>query len=178
MTPPPHLSSGDLARATGLTARAIRFYEEQGLLRPAVVSEGGHRRYTAEELERLKLIADLRELGLSLCDIRGALELRSGCDGGEELARRFQEVLRRHVQAAEQRLARLRRVKRELLSALETIEERLRCSESGCPCDAAEGDASPRIVRQVSQGTLCRSDAGPEPEPDVGAESDPGTPVS
>ncbi len=171
MAPPPHLSSGDLARATGLTARAIRFYEEQGLLRPAVVSEGGHRRYTADELERLKLIADLRELGLSLCDIRGALELRSGCDGGEELARRFQEVLRRHVQAAEQRLARLRRVKRELLSALETIEERLRCAER-CPCDVAEGEASPRIVRLVSRGALCRGGADPEPEPD--AETGPG----
>src|SRR5690242_7819877 len=45
------LSSGDLARATGHTVRAIRFYEEEGLLKPAVVSEGGHRRYTHDDLE-------------------------------------------------------------------------------------------------------------------------------
>ena len=63
------LSSGDLARATGNTVRTIRFYEEEGLLRPAEVSEGGHRRYTEEDLERLRLIIDLRELGLALCEI-------------------------------------------------------------------------------------------------------------
>ena len=45
------LSSGDLARATGNTVRTVRFYEEQGLLKPAVVSCGGHRRYTRETLE-------------------------------------------------------------------------------------------------------------------------------
>ena len=75
-------SSGDLARATGNTVRTIRFYEEQGLLRPAVVSEGGHRRYTEEDLERLRLIADLRELGVPLSEIRTVLDLRSGCNTG------------------------------------------------------------------------------------------------
>ncbi len=59
-------SSGDLARATGNTVRTIRFYEEEGLLMPAVVSGGGHRRYTEDDLERLRLIGDLREIGLSL----------------------------------------------------------------------------------------------------------------
>ena len=63
-------SSGDLARATGNTVRTIRFYEEQGLLQPAEVSEGGHRRYTEADLEKLRLIADLRELGLPLSQIR------------------------------------------------------------------------------------------------------------
>ncbi len=56
-------SSGDLARSTGNTVRTIRFYEEQGLLRPAVISEGGHRRYTEEDLEKLRLIGDLRFSG-------------------------------------------------------------------------------------------------------------------
>ena len=77
------LSSGDLARATGTTVRTIRFYEEEGLLKPAVVSDGGHRRYTEDELERLRLISDLRELGLSLCEIRSILDLRSGCNNAE-----------------------------------------------------------------------------------------------
>ena len=156
------LSSGDLARATGITARAIRFYEEQGLLRPAVVSEGGHRRYTAGDLERLRLISDLRELGLSICEIRGALELRSGCEGGVELAQRFQQVLRSHIQQAEQRLSRLRRVKRELQSALEAIEERLTCAESR---HVGEKGESPRVVRLVTQGTLRDTAATSDPRP-------------
>jgi DNA-binding transcriptional MerR regulator len=150
------LSSGDLARATGVTARAIRFYEEQGLLRPALLSGGGHRRYTPGDLERLRLIAGLRELGLSICAIRGALELRTGCEGGVGLEQqKFQEVLRTHIRQAEQRLTRLRRVKRELQSALDAVEERLaRLGGSRHPADLAEGSgASPLIVRLVAQGS-------------------------
>jgi len=168
------LSSGDLARATGLTARAIRFYEEQGLLRPAVVSEGGHRRYTAGDLDRLRLIADLRELGLPIGEIRAALELRSGCEGGLELAQRFQEVLRGHIQQAEQRLGRLRRVKRELQAALDAIEARLACDESRCPCDGAEDVRSPRIVRLVTDGALCGAGAPRVAARDAGLPSSDG----
>ncbi len=113
-----YLSSGDLARATGNTVRTVRFYEEQGLLKPAVVSGGGHRRYTAQDLERLRLILDLRELGLSLFDIRAFLELRAGCSSAAEFAVRARDVLLRHLDRAEARLEQLRRVKRELRRAL------------------------------------------------------------
>ena len=92
------LSSGDLARATGSTVRTIRFYEEEGLLKPAVVSDGGHRRYTEDDLDRLRLISDLRELGLSLCEIRSILEIRTGCRNAAEFAMRFQEVLTGHLE--------------------------------------------------------------------------------
>jgi MerR family transcriptional regulator, Zn(II)-responsive regulator of zntA len=149
------LTSGDLARATGSTLRAIRFYEQQGLLAPAVVSDGGHRRYTADDLERLRLIGDLRELGLSLSEIRSALELRTGCAGGAELAQRFQELLLGHIAQAERRLERLRRVKRELEAALGTVQKRLTCAEASCPCEVQEASTSARIVKLVAQGSLC-----------------------
>jgi DNA-binding transcriptional MerR regulator len=154
------LSSGDLARATGCTPRAIRFYEEQGLLRPAQVSGGGHRRYTAGDLERLRLIADLRELGLPLSDIRTALELSSGAKTGVELAARFREMLVDHIAQAEQRLTRLRRVKRELEAALQAIQTRLACGEA-CPCEVGDAASSPRIVRLLARESLC----GVPPEP-------------
>src|SRR6266536_2741636 len=106
------LSSGDLARAAGTTVRTIRFYEEEGLLKPAVVSDGGHRRYTEDDLEKLRLISDLRELGLSLGEIRAVLELRAGCRTAGELAGRFQSVLMSHIDQAQRRLDRLKRVKK------------------------------------------------------------------
>jgi DNA-binding transcriptional MerR regulator len=148
----PELSSGDLSRATGCTPRAIRFYEEQGLLRPTVVSEGGHRRYSGEDLERLRLISDLRELGLSLQEIRTALELRAGCETGGEFAVRFQEILLGHIRQAEQRLTRLRRVKRELEAALGAVQLRLRCQEEACPCEEAPAVEGPRLVRVLGKG--------------------------
>ncbi len=159
----PEYSSGDLARATGNTVRTIRFYEEQGLLRPAVVSGGGHRRYTGEDLDKLRLIADLRELGLPLSEIRAVLDLRSGCNTAAEFAERFQEVLLGHIRAAEQRLERLRRVKRELTEALAAIQSRLSCDgevEHDCPCSVAEALGSMRIVKVLARGGLCRHGRG------------------
>ncbi len=150
------LSSGDLARATGNTVRTIRFYEEEGLLKPAVVSDGGHRRYTDEDLERLCLISDLRELGLALCEIRAVLELRTGCHSAAEFAIRFQQVLAVHLEHAQRRLERLRRVKKELLDALASIQERL--SSAGveqCPCVVAEEAHAPRIIRVLARQQGC-----------------------
>lgn len=154
--PQADLSSGDLARATGTTVRTIRFYEEEGLLKPAVVSDGGHRRYTEDDLERLRLISDLRELGLSLCEIRSILEIRSGCHNAAEFAMRFQEVLAGHLDQAQRRLERLRRVKKELFDALASIQERL--SSSGveqCPCAVAEAEDAPRIVKVLARQQGC-----------------------
>ncbi|HYD39308.1 MAG TPA: MerR family transcriptional regulator [Anaeromyxobacter sp.] len=150
------LSSGDLARATGNTVRTIRFYEEEGLLRPAVVSEGGHRRYTADELERLRLITDLRELGLALCEIRSVLELRNGCRTAAEFALRFQQVLAGHLEQAQRRLERLRRLRKELLDAVETLGAGLGTGgEGACPCAVAEAEHAPRIVRVLARQSGC-----------------------
>jgi DNA-binding transcriptional MerR regulator len=121
------------------------------------VSGGGHRRYTGEDLEKLRLIGDLRELGLPLSEIRAVLDLRSGCKTAAEFAERFEEVLLGHIRAAEQRLDRLRRVKRELIEALGAIQSRLKCDvEHACPCAIAESLGSMRIVKVLARDGLCR----------------------
>ncbi len=178
------LSSGDLARATGNTVRTIRFYEEEGLLKPAEVSDGGHRRYTEDDLERLRLISDLRELGLSLCEIRSILEIRSGCHNAAEFAMRFQQVLAGHLDQAQRRLERLRRVKKELYDALAAIQERL--SSSGveqCPCAVAEAEGAPRIVKVLARQQGCcghgvhAAPPAAEPSPEEGPARDRRRPV-
>jgi len=157
------LSSGDLARATGHTVRAIRFYEEEGLLKPAVVSEGGHRRYTQDDLERLQLISDLRELGLSICEIRSVLEIRTGCHTASEFALRFQQVLAGHLEQAQRRMERLRRVKRELLDALTSLGEGLSAAADQCPCAVADAAHAPRIVRVLARQPGCCGHARHDP---------------
>lgn len=150
------LSSGDLARATGHTVRTIRHYETAGLLAPAEVSDGGHRRYTEADLERLKLIVDLRDLGLSLCEIKSLLELRSGCQTAAEFATRFRQVIEVHLEAAQGRLERLRRMRREILASLSLVEERLR-GTGGAQCACAVGEAleAPRIVKVLARQAGC-----------------------
>jgi DNA-binding transcriptional MerR regulator len=65
----------DVADQTGLTTRAIRYYEEVGLLEPAARSEGAYRLYDASDLERLRYIKTMRDdAGFSLAQIGELLE--------------------------------------------------------------------------------------------------------
>jgi MerR family transcriptional regulator, repressor of the yfmOP operon len=65
----------EVAAETGLTTRAIRYYEELGLLEPAARSEGAYRLYDTSDLERLRYIKELRdEAGFSLAAIGQLLE--------------------------------------------------------------------------------------------------------
>ncbi|MEV5549895.1 MerR family transcriptional regulator [Streptomyces sp. NPDC052309] len=67
------LTIGELARATGLTVRTIRYWSDEGVLPPVARSAGGYRLYDAESAARLELIRTLRELGLGLDDVRRIL---------------------------------------------------------------------------------------------------------
>ncbi|HEX7185779.1 MAG TPA: TipAS antibiotic-recognition domain-containing protein [Thermoanaerobaculia bacterium] len=64
---------GELARHTGLTIRALHHYDEIGLLSPSHRSAAGYRLYDAGDLARLLQILSLRQLGLSLEEIRDSL---------------------------------------------------------------------------------------------------------
>jgi DNA-binding transcriptional MerR regulator len=71
---------GDVARRTGLAVSAIRFYSDEGIVRPAGLSAAGHRQYDLRAIARLELIRTLRDLGTGLDDIRrhldGEMDLR------------------------------------------------------------------------------------------------------
>ncbi|WP_373300590.1 MerR family transcriptional regulator [Streptomyces chromofuscus] len=65
------LTIGAFARASRLTPKALRLYDELDLLRPARVDPGtGYRYYAADQLERARLVAWLRRLGMPLARIR------------------------------------------------------------------------------------------------------------
>ncbi|MCG6956984.1 MAG: MerR family transcriptional regulator [Gemmatimonadetes bacterium] len=68
------LKVGELARRTGLTVRTLHHYDDIGLLSPSRRTPAGHRLYALTEVRRLQQIASLRQLGLSLEDIRGCLD--------------------------------------------------------------------------------------------------------
>lgn len=68
------ISIGELARRTGLTVKAIRFYSDRGLVPPTDRSPAGYRRYDLAAVARLDLVRSLRELGLDLGIIRRILD--------------------------------------------------------------------------------------------------------
>ena len=85
-----------MATATGLTVRTLHYYDEIGLLVPSERNNVGHRRYSADDLQRLYRIARLRKLGMSLDDIGHALD-----DAGW----RLEPALHRHIDQLDRQLA-------------------------------------------------------------------------
>ena len=68
----------EVEQRTGLTAKAIRLYESKGLLKPARETENDYRDYTEEDVSRLKNIAILRKLDLSVAEIKEWTDGQSG----------------------------------------------------------------------------------------------------
>ena len=101
------LTIGELARATGLTVRTIRYWSDEGVLVPVTRSTGGYRLYDASCAARLELIRTLRELGLGLDDVRKVL------DGERTVA----EVAAAHVTALDAQIRSLK-VTRAVLSTV------------------------------------------------------------
>src|SRR3954462_9622264 len=87
-------SISELSREFDVTPRAIRFYEDQGLLSPR--RDGQRRIYTPRDRTRLKLTLRGKRLGLTLAEIRELINMyEPGRDDRRQLAR-FQEVLDAH----------------------------------------------------------------------------------
>lgn len=106
---------GEVSRRTGLAASAIRYYEKLGLLpRPALV--GGKRRYPADVLEWLSLIALAREAGFTMAEIK---RLVSGFTPGTRPAARWQELATRKLAEIDAMVARAERMRSVLRVALE-----------------------------------------------------------
>jgi MerR family transcriptional regulator, repressor of the yfmOP operon len=146
----------EVAAELGLTTRAIRYYEELGLLKPAARSMGAYRLFDADDVERLRFIKGLRDdAGFSLTEIGRLLE--------DEAARaRNRDRFRTTTDPAERRAIvddALDRVDRQIES-LRAKMERL----AGM-IDEAEGR------RDHLRTHLAELDAGREPAPHVHTRS-------
>ena len=127
------LTIGQVARRTGLTAKTIRFYEEEGLLPPARRSEGGYRLYSEADLMRLRLVQRLRLLDLGLPAVKALVEQAFAADCslfGEQL---MDSVSHQRAEV-DRRLHELHALEAEL----RTLEEHLKhCCEGCSPADMA-----------------------------------------
>ena len=102
-------SIGDLAREFDLTTRAIRFYEDMGLLRPERDGPGGRNRvYSSRDRTRLRLTLRAKRLGFSLTEAKDIIDMyESPRDTGPQL-RKFLSVLAQHRAQLEGQLAELK----------------------------------------------------------------------
>jgi MerR family transcriptional regulator, thiopeptide resistance regulator len=103
-----HWKVGDLAKLTGLTVRALRYYDQIGLFSPSGHSETGHRLYNEDDIRRLHQILSLKDLGLSLEEIHTALNGQTYTPS--DIVAIQIERIRRNIKTQQKLLAELERV--------------------------------------------------------------------
>jgi DNA-binding transcriptional MerR regulator len=145
---------GAVARAVGLTARAIRYYEEAGLLRPAIRVKGADRLFDASDVQRLHEIKRMREvIGFSIAEIRELLDtdevrqqLRERYHGTTDAAVHAQVIRdalglsEKRLEIVEHKLAQVAAVRDEEIARLERLRRMLVETEAMIE---TEGDAGP-----------------------------------
>jgi DNA-binding transcriptional MerR regulator len=140
----------EVAAETGLTTRAIRYYEEVGLLEPAARSEGAYRLFDDSDLERLRFIKELRDdAGFSLTQIGQLLEDETARERNRERFRATRDARERRAILIEARA----RVERQI----ETLQAKRTRLETMIE------DAETR--RRHLDAHLAELDGGPDPHP-------------
>jgi DNA-binding transcriptional MerR regulator len=129
--PAPTFSIGELARDFGLTTRAIRFYEDCGLLRPA--RAGKNRVYSARDRARLTLTLRGKRLGLKLAEIKDLVDMYETRRDSDPQLRRFVDVLARQRAELEARLGELRATLDEVVAQEAAARQMLRARARAKP---------------------------------------------
>ena len=121
---------GEAAAAVGMTAKALRFYEKQGLLPPAQRATNGYRDYPEEVLDRLEFIHRGKIAGLPLAEIRDILRVR---DAGQAPCTHVTEQLAQQLVSLDRQIA-------ELTAVRESVAENYRRAAEGDPdqCNAQQ----------------------------------------
>ncbi len=110
---------GDLANATGVSTKAIRYYEEIGVLPTPERSDNGYRFYTKSAVDRLTFVKDAQATGLSLGEIAAILGLR---EEGKATCNHVMDLLEQHLAQLDARITALQ----ETRTTLAAITERAR----------------------------------------------------
>lgn len=102
---------GELADATGVSTKALRFYEADGLLPQPARAVNGYRDYPPGAVERVAFIRQAQAAGLTLSQIREILTVR---DGGRAPCRHAADLVAERLAEVEERLRELRATRAQL----------------------------------------------------------------
>lgn len=135
------------ATRSGLTKRTLRYYEEVRLLPPTERTEGNYRRYSEDDLQRLRRIKELRDLlGFSLCEIRELLDadeergqikeaFRQETDAEAKITQldRADELISRQLELVERKIDGLQQMRSQLQEKLERHKQQRRALRNEAP---------------------------------------------
>ncbi len=134
------LTIGQLASLAGVSRSMLRYYEEQGLLRPVDRTSAGYRLYAPDAAETLLFIQRAQRLGFSLSDIR---LLMAGAATGDEANETVTQIAQRRYLAIERELTELLVQRHEMGVFLKDLNARTAARDSGT------SDVYQRLVQRV-----------------------------
>jgi Cu(I)-responsive transcriptional regulator len=111
------LNIGQAARASGVSAKMIRYYDEIGLVRPSARTEANYREYDQREINELRFIRRARSLGFSMAEITRLLSLWRDRD---RPSREVKAIADKHLADLDARIA-------EMQSMADTLRQLSRC---------------------------------------------------
>ena len=115
---------GDAAAATGATPRALRFYEQNGLLPPPRRTATGQRVYGPREVARIRVIRQLLDLGLTVADVRMCADRLDLLEGdtlpscGSGACAQPTGIVQRRIAALDTEIARLTALRDQLAARI------------------------------------------------------------
>jgi DNA-binding transcriptional MerR regulator len=130
---------GQLAERTGVSAKAIRYYEQIGVLPPARREPNGYRVYETAAADRIGFIQDAQSAGMSLLEIQMILDLR---DHGESTCGHVIASLQTHLAEVDRQMDDLERTRQRL-------EEIIRRAQRLDPADCDD----PNRCQTIPKGT-------------------------
>lgn len=145
------LNIGDAAKASGVSAKMIRHYEEVGLLTAARRTQAGYRQYSATEVHTLRFIRHARDLGFSIHAIGELVGLWQ--DRGRP-SRQVKALAQAHIVELEQKA-------QEILAMKATLEHLVHCCRGDdrpdCPilenlADEGQGEGGAPAPRRARHG--------------------------
>jgi DNA-binding transcriptional MerR regulator len=152
----PALTIGQLAQATGVSAKTIRYYEEVGVLPCPARTAAGYRQYAQDVVDQLLFIRRARALGLPLQQVKALTEVLN--DGSRGTLRpRLRLLVRVQLSAVQQQITELQLLERRLEQVLQRSTTPRATNQTGvCDCLETEirpvGTIKPANVRRERSG--------------------------
>lgn len=123
---------GEVARATGVTAEALRFYEREGLLPTPLRSAAGARRFAADIIDRVRFVKQAQAVGLTLRDIQVLVASRNRAS--RVTCRKIRTVLAARIKDLDQRVREMEAFRTVLTEHLQACDGVLAAgAEADCP---------------------------------------------
>jgi MerR family copper efflux transcriptional regulator len=145
------MNIGEAAKASGVSAKMIRHYEQVGLFPQPARTESGYRQYSEQEIHTLRFIRQSRDLGFSIGQIGELLALWQNRKRPSSQVKAFAQA---HIQELEQKV-------QELLSMKATLEHLVHCCHGDdrpeCPILETLADQSAPLPKTTSTKRSLRS---------------------